>query len=140
MIHIGIDPGTNTGLAMWDGGKFTRIETFYIHTALLLVLDIRNAGPIKVWVEDARKSVLPKHLRGSFREQGAGSIKRDSAIWAAFLEDYNIEHVLCSPQKAPKYMGKKGKEMTNDEFCKLVGWSGRTSEHARDAAMLVWKR
>ena len=44
MICIGIDPGTHTGLAVWDTneGRFLSLETVPIHQALIKVMMWRD--------------------------------------------------------------------------------------------------
>lgn len=130
--HIGIDPGTNTGFAIWDRHDkcFVAICTCSIHEAMFRLLDLMKEHPGQVYVrfEDARL------ISGSnMKSQGAGSIKRDCNIWQDFLTDYKIPFAGRAPQK----------QMTkwSDEFFKRqTGWAGMTSNHARDAAILVWNR
>ena len=59
MIWIGIDCGTHTGLAVWDGDlqTFTRIETVKLHQALTFVLHthLTEPGGVSVVFEDARQ-------------------------------------------------------------------------------------
>lgn len=132
MVYIGIDPGTHTGVAVWDSKekKFLDIETFPIHKALELV---------KVWSEwDEGCHVIVEDARqrrwfgkeSSAKIQGVGSVKRDCAIWEDFLKDNKITHELVHPLKG-------GTKLTSQYFKTITGWEGRTSEHARDASMLV---
>ena len=65
------------------------------------------------------------------RLQGVGSVKRDSSIWEEFCDYYSIEYMLIAPKN-------NRTKTTAAEFKKMTGWEGRTSEHSRDAAMLVW--
>jgi hypothetical protein len=65
--------------------------------------------------------------------QGAGSVKRDCGIWAELLGTLKIPYKAVSPQS-------KGRKLDAAQFAKLTGWTGRTNEHARDAAMLVWRK
>ena len=62
MTYIGIDTGTYTGLAVWDGAaqRFISIETMAIHAALLRVKELRDrlafkGNGITVVFEDARQ-------------------------------------------------------------------------------------
>lgn len=137
MIYIGIDPGTNTGLAVWDGTtkKFIEIRTTMIHRAMAYVEDQaqQNVMGVKVIVEDPRKIKLPRELQrmGSYADQGVGSVKRDASIWEDFLKDINVDYeMVWNPRGIRKLSSQKFKEMT--------GWDNRTTEHGRDAAMLVW--
>lgn len=134
MICIGIDPGTHTGMAIWDSrdGKFLSLETLPIHQAMLKVLleSERNRGNVQVVFEDARQRTWFGTGDVSAKAQGAGSVKRDCAIWEAFCKDYDIPYWAKPPVK--------GATKVSAEYFKTIsGWDGRTSEHARDAAMLV---
>lgn len=137
MYCIGIDPGKDTGVAIWDTEKknFYLIKTMQIHEALLNVWVFRGRGA-EVYFEDARqRKWFNTHSEEEDRArlQGTGSVKRDSTIWEDALNDWGIPfHAV-----APKHNTTK---MTAEFFRALTGWKGRTSEHSRDAAMLVFGR
>jgi len=140
-IYIGIDPGTNTGMAVWykriEAGKtqscFLSIETLKIHKAIKKVDNlIREYGKenIRVHFEDARQR---KWYGNTGREklQGAGSIKRDSVIWQDFLTDAGVEFHMIPPKNIST-------KMTPETFKNLTKWTKKTSNHGRDAAMLIY--
>lgn len=137
MICVGIDTGKHTGFAVWDTEKrkLDFVDTIPIHEALLRIWSQRHAN-VEVYFEDARQrkwygTRTAKEDRNKL--QGAGSVKRDSTIWEDALKDWGIPfHAV-----APKYNVTK---MTPEFFRSLTGWKGRTSEHSRDAAMLVFGR
>ena len=136
MICIGIDPGTHTGVAVWDSkeGKFLSLETMPIHRAMDLVRMARDDNEaIQVIFEDARLRTWFGKGNVSAKAQGAGSVKRDCSIWEDFLIDSGIPFVTTKP-------GNVATKVTPSWFRKLTGWEGRCSEHARDAAMLVFGR
>lgn len=134
MIYVGIDTGKNTGVAIWKDDHFLAIDTMMIHQAMGVVLDLKKmyAGDLFVIFEDARQR---KYFGNSGREkwQGAGSIKRDAVIWEDFLTDNEIQFRALPPTKGATKLSSK-------TFQNLTNWKGRTSEHARDAAMLVFGR
>lgn len=138
MVYVGIDPGKHTGVAVWCSGTnlgfFVAVDTMPIHRAMKAVLELKNSYKEDVFVvfEDARQR---KYFGESGREkwQGAGSIKRDAVIWEDFLIDNAIEFRAVPPAKgATKWDAQRFKDVT--------GWTGRTNEHSRDAAMLVYGR
>lgn len=138
MISIGIDPGTHTGVAVWDSGegKFLSLETMPIHRALdrVFVLRCKFGRPnIQVVFEDARQRTWFGKGDTNAKLQGAGSVKRDCSIWEDFLTDYSIPFQARPPVKGAT-------KVTPEYFKRISGWQGRTSEHARDAAMLVLGR
>lgn len=135
---IGIDPGTHTGYAVWcvEEQNFVDVGSCKVHKAFTEVLFWHNyciVQPILVRFEDAR---LRKWFgnKGKEAAQGAGSIKRDCAIWEDFLKDSDIDFQLVAPKDIKT-------KMTAAAFRNLTGWKGVTNEHGRDAAMLVfgWK-
>lgn len=136
MICIGIDPGTHTGVAVWDTrvGKFLSLETMPIHQALMEVYKWRQR-PVEIQVvfEDARQRTWFGKGDTNAKAQGAGSVKRDCSIWEDFCKDYGIPFWAKPPVK--------GATKVSADYFKMVShWEGRTSEHSRDAAMLVLGR
>jgi hypothetical protein len=134
--YIGIDPGTKTGLAMWDAQerKFVTIETTAIHIAFDIISNL-DAGIISQTlfrVEDARKrqwfgKAGPEQL------QGAGSIKRDCSIWENYLKHLKANYEMVAPKNNKT-------KLSSELFERMTKYKGRTSEHGRDAAMLVFAK
>ena len=145
-IYIGIDPGEDTGFAVWDSTskKLLEVATLPIWRALEEVkrwnyscLMAEQPIPFRVIFEDARKRTWFKkessesEYRGKL--MGAGAAKRDSKIWEEFLSAQGISFTAQGPHA--------GWTKWNKEYWyKFTGWVGRTSEHARDAALLVFGR
>jgi hypothetical protein len=132
---IGIDPGTSTGFAIWDTQtrEFISLETVMIHKAFDRVqatISCFGKENIHVRYEDAR---LRNWFGTSGREklQGAGSIKRDSTIWEDYLQSIQISFEKVAPKSNKT-------KMDAEPFNRLTRYKGRSSEHARDAAMLVF--
>lgn len=131
---VGIDPGVNTGFAIWSRTDRTllAVETLGIVEAMQRIRIMHDHEELhSVVFEDARLRIW-FGTKGKEALQGAGSIKRDCSIWAEFLA--GLEGVPFRPV-SPR---GKGAKVDAARFAKLTGWKGRTSEHARDAAMLVW--
>jgi len=132
-VLIGIDPGTNTGFACKELGQWHSIETLTIYNAIKRVLAadrncIMEGLSIFVRIEDARlRTFFGKTDREKL--QGAGSIKRDCAIWEEVLTELQIPFEFVHPRNV--------KPTTAEYFKKLTGWEGRTSIHAREAAFLI---
>lgn len=137
---IGIDPGTHTGYAEWypaqnrsgAKGRLAAVQTLQLHAAMQHVQAmhaIHGAG-LLVRFEDAR---LRKWYGAAGREklQGAGSIKRDSTIWGEFLTASHIAHEAVAPRAVAT-------KLPAAAFAAITAYTARTSEHGRDAAMLVY--
>lgn len=141
-LYIGIDPGTHTGVAIWSKTErmLWMVDTMTITQAMKTVEDYVCAFDPKgnklfevvVFIEDARKRTW---FGSSNREklQGAGSVKRDCAIWETFCKELGVECVKIPPKR-------NATKLKDGQFKLLTGWHGRTSEHGRDAAMLVFGR
>lgn len=142
---IGIDPGTKTGLACWCPirKKLLCLETLSIHRAMFLVGSIlERADHHQVFIEDPNTFIpfSKSNMVGiTAKMQGAGSVKRDFAIWLAYLKDVGLELAQSIDIVAVKLQGTL-KKMPQPEFKRLTGWQYSTTEHARDAALLVYGR
>lgn len=132
-LVIGIDPGVNTGFAVWDKRSQWLLEV----TSLTIVeafdrLDAmtRGGAEIEVRFEDARLRTWFAQ-KGREALQGAGSIKRDCSVWETYLRTRGIPYKAVKPAPgATKWDAAK--------FARITGWTKRTNEHARDAAGLVF--
>lgn len=139
MKYIGIDCGTDTGVAVWDKSsrRLTSVQTLPLYKAFEVVALLAQDGDVKVIFEDARKRKwIPKEKTESeYRGRliGSGSIKRDSKIWQEFCEGKGLEFEAVPPRKGLTKWDK-------DTFAAVTGWKGRTSHHGRDAALLVYGR
>lgn len=137
MIYIGIDTGVHTGVAIYNSKTklLEAVTTMKIHAAMWLVQKIHGErDDVQVRYEDARQRTwygVNSPQKDRARLQGAGSIKRDCQIWEDFLTSEGIEHIAV----APKHNATK---MSAEAFGKITGYQGKTNEHGRDAAMLVY--
>lgn len=156
MIYIGIDPGEHTGLAIWDTSKqaFVQLATVPLHKAMAEVWKwsraseletVRKGMKVHVIFEDARqRNWFPREKNNSEyrgRLMGAGAAKRDAKIWEEFLSDKETALPWADGIGVTFEMHKPQPGTTKwsaEHFAHLTGYTGRTSEHARDAALLVW--
>lgn len=145
-ILVGIDPGEHTGFAVWDThlGEFLQVCTLPLWKALEEVkrwayVCEMSVEPVHFLVifEDARQRTwfAPERNNSEYRGKlmGAGAAKRDAKIWEEFLDGKKIKYRAIKPAA--------GRTKWNAEYwAQVTGWKGRTSEHARDAALLVFGR
>ncbi|MDE7375232.1 MAG: hypothetical protein K2N16_00105 [Muribaculaceae bacterium] len=137
MIHIGIDTGVHTGFAVWydDTRHLADVATYSITQAMeqvRMIADIHGCENLRLYIEDARKRTWFGYT-GRERLKGAGSVCRDARIWQDWAHEQGIECIMV----APKHNRTK---LSAAQFRMLTQWPGRTSSHARDAAMLVFGR
>ena len=130
---IGIDTGVHTGFAVWDieAQRLLSCKTMKIDVAMETIRETWDAGnSILVIIEDARLRKFFKGENMAAKQQGAGSIKRDAKIWEDYLTRLRIDFKLVNPTS-------RKTKITSEYFKKISKFEGRTSNHARDAAMLV---
>lgn len=137
-IAIGIDPGVNTGYAVWDckEQKFIELETLDFWDCYYTVL-ARNkmSGPVLVVIEDPSQNSPVWHGKGQKINvrlniaQRVGSNKREAELLIEGFENEGILVRRVRPTQS-KWNAKTFKNMT--------GYKGRTNEHKRDAGRLVF--
>lgn len=139
MLYVGIDCGTHTGVAVWDTKlkRLTAVRTLPLYAALEYVDKLHKEHGVCVVFEDARQRrwFEKERSNGEYRGHlmGAGSVKRDSAIWEQFCKGKKIAYEAIPPRPGMT-------KWSPEAFAALTGWTGRTSEHARDAVLLVYAR
>ena len=131
---IGIDPGVNTGVAIFTDGRLVgmcTITPFYVAA----VLD--EIRPWLVVVEDSR---LQSHIWTGPKAHGAAALKVARNVgmvdWmCACIQDACETREIVFHAVSPR---AKGGKVAAAGFRALTGWRKRCSQHARDAAMLAW--
>ncbi len=148
-IAIGVDPPK--GFAVWDccEKEFIEIITldFWGIIEKLKAYCIDPIGwqmysPCHVYIEDStqNKPVFDRTLdgvvgaRAAKIAQNVGMNKARTALIIEFCAINDIQYTAIRPQKGSMTKLSAGK------FKQITGYTGRTSEHGRDAAMLVFER
>ena len=156
-IHIGIDPGRNTGFAVWlkkigqrahfqevcamDFWKvINRLEEF-LHV-ISKQWDMRLVVTIEAsYLNKSIHASSMQHISGTPEQklsrllsvaQDVGSMKRETTLLIAWLADNGIQTIEVRPSKT------SNTKMTAARFNQLTGWKAKSNVHGRDAAMLVW--
>lgn len=151
-VAIGIDPGVKTGFAVKNLStkEFLEVKTVKAYQIPELVLKYGEDFEIYVVFEDARKrtwygnyerTLFNKFMSGvrmSTKEknaykgilQGSGDVRGQSRSIEQFLEDYKIPYIAKKPTA-------KTTKVSVEYFNRLTRWSKRSSEHSRDAGMLI---
>lgn len=140
-VMIGIDVGKKTGFALSLGGKLSEVKSYGFWDAVTVVKSLfegykqDNQIDFKVYVEDPRLRTWfgSDEKKVQAARMGVGSVKRDAELWEEFLQREQIPYELI----APKYNRTK---LSHEQFIRLTGWTNRTNEHGRDAAMLIYGR
>ena len=135
MRVIGIDPGVNTGMAVYEDGELALLKTIEPHQ-IGLVLSQYEAEPLFLVFEDSR---LQSHVWLPSQSKGvAANIARKVGMvdaWCYLIErvceDYNIAYMRVSPKA-------KGGKIDAELFKKVTRWDKRSNQHERDAAIVAW--
>lgn len=139
---IGIDCGKKTGVAVWDvnAKRFSVIKTVDFWSAYEWVASSFSANETMVYVEDPSQN-KPVWRRATMKDyefqkkcQQVGGVKRESLLLIEGLErrGYHVQAVRPNKLSYTK--------MSAQNFEKITNYNKRTSEHGRDAAMLVFNR
>jgi len=143
MKFIGIDCGRQTGWAEWEDrlDRFTKLETYDFWGAidelsLVAAFNKLNDYETKVIIEDPglnKPTFVPKGMPRNValkKAQDVGRNKENAFLIIKYCEKYQIPFATLRPS-APKWNAETFKNLTKHQ--------GRTNEHNRDAARLVWK-
>lgn len=145
--QIGIDPGSNTGLAIWNRHtKELTLHQFKSHgeAAIFVYTLVKDTpGEYHIIIEDARlvtknarriprKFLSPELIaKSAAKQQGVGYVKGYSKDWEAIAKLLKVSYELRPPMNT-KY--------TVEDFRRLTGIiTTKTQDHIRDAGLLVFK-
>lgn len=128
---LGMDPGASTGCAIYRGGVLALLETIAPED----IADyITQVGPDRVIFEDSRlQSKVWTPVKGAAALKVARNIGEIDAwcrLITAVCERYSITAHGISP------LGK-GAKTDAARFAAITGWTGKSNEHTRDAAMVA---
>lgn len=128
-VKIGIDPGNHTGVAVTQNGQLIWVVTLKLHRAMIFVRHVCETfadTERRIYIEDGRKRFGRPMTNVSLT-----SLKRDCKIWEEYLREFGLSHEFVKPSD-----GWPGLDAA--VFNRLTHWDQRTSQHARDATMLIW--
>ena len=136
MRVIGIDPGLNTGIAIYEDGKLTELLTIE-PINLADIFSHYSGEPLFIVFEDSR---LQSHIWIPSQSKGvAANIARKVGMvdaWCYMIErlceSYDIAYMRVSPKA-------KGEKLNAEDFKRITGWKGKSNQHERDAAMVAWQ-
>jgi hypothetical protein len=136
-ILIGIDPGSTNGFAVYDceTKHLTSVYGFKTWEVIARINCYLSKNlEIKVYIEDPTTWKPFKGIANqAHRMKGAGSVTARFHAILEYLEDNDINHVRVPIQG-------NAKKMNAEMFKKVTGFVGRTNEHGRDAALLIFGR
>lgn len=130
---MGIDPGINTGFAIFDGGKLVNLRT---GSPWDMAGMIRTLSPVRVVFEDSRLqsnvwSAVGTKAAACKIARNVGQIDAWCAYIVAVCDGLGIAAHGISPKG-------KGKKVGAEEFARITGWAESSNQHERDSAMVAW--
>ena len=151
LLAVGIDPGRETGIAVKNirTGEYLSLGTFSTLDAGLEITRMIDTPGQELYftVEDARQRThfgdAERRLYGKVRsgratstdlsrynglQQGAGWVRTLASEWEEFFTKRDLPLRMVRPQNT---------KLDAPAFARLTGWNKRSSNHARDAAMLI---
>jgi hypothetical protein len=130
---IGIDPGSNTGIAIFHDGVLSALLTI---EPWELPAEIATWGADRVVFEDSRLTspVWSRKTTPEARLKIARNVGQVDA-WC------NLITAICGELGIPAHgISPKGKgaKLDAEQFAARTGWVGRCNQHERDAALVAW--
>ena len=134
MKILGIDPGQQTGLAIYQNGELVNLVTV---TPYEITDHIKNHNPDRVIFEDSRLT-SPIFARGVSRlallkiARNVGMVDMMCSMIVDACERLGIPAHGISPKD-------KGVKLDAEAFNKHTHWQDKSNQHTRDAAMVAYK-
>lgn len=130
---LGIDPGANTGVATYVRGSLVALNTIEPHQ---IERFISGKRPARVVFEDSRLQShtwtnAPTRAAAAKMARNVGQIDAWCNLITAICGELGIQAHGISP-------AGKGKKLDAEAFSRVTGWTAKSNEHARDAAMVAW--
>lgn len=132
-LILGIDPGANTGVATFTGGKLVHLATI---EPVDIAAHIEIARPARVVFEDSR---LESYVWSQTKSRAAAlKMARNVGEVDAWCK---LIVAICAKLEIPAHgisPTRKGAKLNAEAFATITGWAGSSNEHTRDAAMVAW--
>ena len=136
MRVMGLDPGVNTGMAVYEDGELISLQTIEPYQ-IEWHLSQYQFEPLFVAFEDSR---LQSHVWLPSQSKGvAANIARKVGMvdaWCCLIERVCEQHNIAYMRISPK---AKGGKVDAELFKKVTRWDKRSNQHERDAAMIAWQ-
>jgi hypothetical protein len=132
-IILGIDPGANTGVAVYRNGKLEWLMTW---NPWEIPAELALHGADRVVYEDSRLTspVWSRGTSAAARIKIARNVGQVDA-WCSLIVAVCGELEIPAHGISPK---NKGAKLDAAHFARVTGWAGHCNQHERDAAMVAW--
>lgn len=146
-IFIGIDAGVHCGFAVWDGASkcFLEVSTLSFWDCIESLKQnadfwAPNGDKMTVVIEDVTQNKLTFYRHDTTHKgmekisRNVGGVMAYTSLIMEWCERQGVEMIKSRPGK------KSMTKMKAEAFKNLTKWEKKTSEHSRDAALLVFQR
>jgi hypothetical protein len=136
LLFVGIDPGSNCGVATLQQGSITpTLKEFDSNVeAMFHLIELSNDWDLEIRIEDARMAKKLAYFAKNENKgklQGVGYVKAYSKEWEAFCILKKFSYKMVAPNS-------KITKLSSAVFEKITGLKvPETKHHCRDAAMLI---
>ena len=132
-LILGIDPGANTGVATYIGGRLVHLATI---EPVEIAESIEAARPKRVIFEDSRLlsytwTTIKSRPAALKMARNVGEVDAWCRLICAVCARLDIPAHGVNPKG-------KGAKVDAGRFAELTGWDKRCNEHERDAAMVAF--
>lgn len=134
-VLLGIDPGADTGLAIFRAGDLAELRTIAPVDIERVLIEL---APVRIVVEDSRlqsrmwnarsKSTLGASLAAA---RSVGQVD----AWCSLITALCARHGISMHSVSP---AGKGAKLDAERFAAVTGWTKRCNQHERDSAMCAW--
>jgi len=139
-LVVGIDPDlVKSGVAITRAGGLVHLDALRFPELLEFVRELLPEQPLII-VEEVEADKTTYHRPGTNARQhgriaqNVGQVKGVKRVLVECLQSMGVDVVLVKPLNGPVKKRAKGDA---EYFNKVTGWTGRTNEDKRDAAMLA---
>ena len=141
---VGIDPGQETGIAVWDEQHrwWTMIETYNFHELMKWAETVspETRGQMVVVVESAKQLPIYHNKHGQAGKgiklaRSIGENNRECELVIGELKRKGFNVFVFVP--ASNWQNKNAKWSAAD-LARQTGYTDRTNEHERDALRFAW--
>ena len=133
MLIIGIDPGKNTGIAIYDPTRKVLTEVYMAKfwDAVELMRGLSRQDTVVIELPAS------KHVHHD-EAVNKGAIQRTGVNVGSVIRESELLIELAGILKLPCIIQRPGGKTKAKAFKKITGWTGRTNQHNRDAGMLCY--
>lgn len=142
-VVIGIDPGQQTGIALYRAGLLETLLTLAPWEIAAFIERQHESGINRVIFEDSRlqSHIFSAHKPGKRVLSHPEQLKVARNVgqidgWCHLIFNVCAERGITCHGISP---ADKGEKLNAEQFKSVTGWAGKSNQHERDGAMTAWR-